>query len=144
MLVLHITLVLQNLGSGSQNEGGWMSNVRNQIKAACGYTAAIDRDMEDVADVFVAAMKDTEEKYAKVWNDVTMIMMEKIVSYLLCNGTTHILDGNSHSARWVAYYATFFEELIAVVFHKSQAPFLPEAYPLFLLGREVQRSEINY
>ena len=44
-----------------------------------GYTAAIGR-----------GVKDTEEKYAKVWNDVTM--MEKIVSYLLCNRTTHILD----------------------------------------------------
>ena len=33
-MVLHIAIVLQHHGSGSQNEGGWVNNTGNQIKVA--------------------------------------------------------------------------------------------------------------
>jgi hypothetical protein len=83
------------------------------------HNTAIERSVEDLAEVFLAAISHMEEKYVQVWNDVTM--MEKVVSYLLCIGTKHFLDGNSDGARRVAYYACYFEQFIAGVFHKSQA-----------------------
>jgi hypothetical protein len=57
------------------------------------HNAAIERSVEDLAEVFLAAISHMEEKYVQVWNDVTM--MEKVVSYLLCIGTKHFLDKNS-------------------------------------------------
>ncbi len=49
-------------------------------------------------------------------------MMEKVVLYLLCIGTTHFLDGNTHyGVCGAAYFAIYLEQFIAGVFHKKQA-----------------------
>jgi hypothetical protein len=68
----------------------------------CGHNAAKDRGVMHLIKALFAAMKDTEEKYAHVWNDVTM--MEKVLSCLLCIGTMHILDGNTDDARGAAFW----------------------------------------
>eukprot|EP00984_Skeletonema_dohrnii_P011223 scaffold4462_cov119-Skeletonema_dohrnii-CCMP3373.AAC.6 len=74
--------------------------------------AATAKSLADASDA-------TMDKYAEVWND--SIKMETVVSFLLSNGTQHVLEHNYDGARVSALFFRFFEQYIAAVLHQSQA-----------------------
>jgi hypothetical protein len=61
----------------------------------------------------------TAVEYSEVWNDSAK--METILSFLLCNGTQHLLDRNNGYYRDYAIFARYFEQYIAVELRKTQA-----------------------
>jgi len=84
-----------------------------------GYNSAVVHGVEDLGAALGAASLASNEKYAHVWDDVTM--MQKVVSFLLCLGTTRIVDGNNYDARPHAYFTSYFELCVEVGCRKSQA-----------------------
>jgi hypothetical protein len=56
-------------------------------------------DVSRLAEVILAAISATQEEYAHVWNGST----EKVVSFLLCYGTRHTLEGKTSDARPFAW-----------------------------------------
>ena len=72
----------------------------------------------------------TKDEFAEVWKDSTKL--EMAMSFYLCIGTQHCLEGNYDNARQAAAIARWLEQYIAVELKRSQplmnVPKVDEAY----------------
>ena len=78
-------------------------------------------DGKTIVRCLVEAEDATKDEFAEVWIDSAKMDMAR--SYFLNRGADYILDGRNNNARANACVARFFEEYIAVEFHKTQALF---------------------
>jgi hypothetical protein len=152
---------------GNGCDHGWVETEDYRIIADFAKTfvsghQSVPRDAK-MGERFEAGRRASKEKYPEVWDDPSKL--KRVVNYFISNGTQQVLKGNNYGARGYAFLACYFEEYISVCLLASNkrhngcdesnrigerrrrthsCEVFEEARPLYMLGREIQRSQVHY